>query len=119
MATPHVHGTGELPIPTEAILQVIAYAVGGALYATSGYYKKREQGRRDVGAPATFAPRRFLRTALLGAVAGVIVAWQGEAFSGPTIEVAMALAVPVVDQVWNRERAKRDQMNMVRQQQKQ
>lgn len=115
--TPHPHGGGELPIPWDEVLRVLAYAILGVAYAVSGYWKKREQGYRDDGEPASFSPKRFFRTVLIGAVAGVIVAWQGEEFTGPTVEIAMAAAVPVVDQLLNRERAKRDQMHAVRQNQ--
>ena len=116
MATPHPHGTGVPVLPVEFILTAVTYAVLGAAYALAGYFKKREQGRRDYGAPVEFSPRRFARTAAIGAVAGAIVAWQGETFSGPAIETAMAMAIPVVDQLFNRERAKRDQINTARKQ---
>ena len=105
--TPHGHGSGfpEIPVPTEKALQVLAYMVLGAVYAGSGYVKKREQGKRDYGSPVQFSWKRFGRTVLIGTAAGAIVAIQGERFSGATVEAAMVIAIPFVDQLWNGARA--------------
>ena len=117
MAVTPGHGGGTAVLPVEKVMTVVFYAILGAAYALMGYWKKREQGRRDYGQPVPFSTKRFVRTAAIGAVAGVIVAWQGEQFSGAAMQTAMATAVPVVDQLLNRERAKREQVSQAREQQ--
>ena len=116
MAVTPGHGGSGATIPVEWVSKILMYAVIGAAYAVSGYYKKREQGRRDYGQPVKFSWKRAGRTTLVGAVAGAIVAWQGQEFSSGTFQMAMGIAVPIVDQILNRERAKREQVRRSRQQ---
>lgn len=115
--TPHGHGSGfpEIPVPAEKALQVLGYMVLGAVYAGSGFFKNQETGKRDSGSPAPFSWKRFGRTVMIGAVAGAIVAFQGEQFSGATIEAAMVIAIPVVDQLWNAARAHIERIDRIEQ----
>lgn len=114
--TPHGHGGGgAASLPVEFLSKVLLYAALGAAYALAGFWKKREQGRRDHGAPVSFSVRRAGRTTLIGAVAGAVVAWQGQEFSGANLDLAMGIAVPIVDQFFNRERAKKERYGQLEQ----
>lgn len=118
MAVTPGHGGGSATLPVEWLSKILTYALLGAVYSLAGYLKKREQGRRDYGTPVQFSWKRAGRTVLVGAVAGAVVAWQGQEFSDANLDMAMGVAVPVVDQLLNRERAKREQVRQSREHQR-
>lgn len=95
-ASPTPHGGGAL-LPGVPIETGLVYAFGGAVYAVAGWLNSRAKREEDI----PFRPRKAAQTVLIGAVAGVIVATQGDELSGANVEAAMALAIPIVNQLVN------------------
>lgn len=78
---------------TELLSTIAIYAAIGAVYGSSGYAHSIAEGEK------TFKPDKFISTVVIGILAGAIVALQGDEFTTGSFEAAMAIAVPIADQV--------------------
>lgn len=95
-------GYGQL-IPPEKLGKVLSYMGLGVAYSLVGWVKERSRTET----PEPFSPRKATQTILVGAVAGIIVATQGQEFNQTTFEANMAIAVPIVNELLNAGKAER------------
>lgn len=80
----------------EQMNRFLTYTLGAAIYAIAMYSKNAIQDDS-----VKFDPLYAGTTVLVGAVAGGIMASQGDEFSGESLAAAMGMAVPVVDRFLN------------------
>lgn len=71
----------------------LAYVAIGAVYGVGGYVDSVLEGDKE------FKVEKFGRTLAIGAVAGGLVALQGDELSPGALEAMMAAAVPAFDQI--------------------
>ena len=73
---------------------IVAGAVGGMLYALTGYFKARQRNGED------FDVNKFLKTLVLGAVLGAVNYYFGLGWVGDDIAMlALSGEVAVIEQV--------------------
>lgn len=87
------------PVLQNANLQQVGiYAVIGAIYSIAGWLNSRAKRGASV---ESFSIRKAGQTVLIGAVAGGVVASQGQSLTAGNVEAASAVAIPIVNQVVN------------------
>lgn len=96
------HGYGPL-LANDQLNRVVTYATLGAAYAIAGWVRART--RSD--GPEPFRPKKAAQTVLIGAVAGAILAVQGQEFNEANLEAATAVAIPVANELVNAGKNKR------------
>ena len=77
------------------VTTVFAYVAFAAAYAVSGYTSNVLRKETE------FRPWKFVKTLLIGVVAGVIMAVYAYEPTGEGYQAATVIAIPIVDQLWN------------------
>jgi hypothetical protein len=80
---------------SELIALIAAYGALGGVYGVSGYVHAVLDGEKD------FDPVKFTKTVAIGAIAGAVVAVQGDELTPGAVEAIMAGLIPIVDQLAN------------------
>lgn len=89
--------TGTDPL-TENALGIIFYGALGAIYAGSGWITSAANDGSITALDYKYAGK----TVLIGFIAGLVVYTTGDEFSGASYEAALAIAIPIADEVANR-----------------
>lgn len=86
------------PILDEQTTKVVTYAFIGAVYSSFAWINSRAKRGADA---EPFDLKKFAQPVLIGAVAGVIVATSGQDATAVNLDAAMAVAIPMVNQLLN------------------